>query len=147
MSPLSPHVNTSHGGFCCFLWPCWSVVAQNKGGLWRSGISPVLPNYVYDFNMTRYLLNIFRICPTYSAIFIHVWDLTWDEKKGLTIYHIPKIMVPVRTWQQRQQLVEYHRSHGEIIFLSTHWISGYFMNAVENNWLVKATITEKRWER
>lgn len=24
-------------------------------------------------------------------------------------------MVPVRTWQQRQQLVEYHRSHGEII--------------------------------
>lgn len=24
-------------------------------------------------------------------------------------------MVPVRTWQQRQQLVEYQRSHGEII--------------------------------
>lgn len=37
--------------------------------------------------MTRYLLNIFRICPTYSAIFIHVWDLTWDEKKRT--YHIP----------------------------------------------------------
>lgn len=33
----------------------------------------------------------------------------------LTIYHIPRIIVPVRTWQQRQQLVEYHRSHGEII--------------------------------
>lgn len=31
------------------------------------------------------------------------------------MYHIPRMMVPVRTWQQRQQLVEYHRSHGEII--------------------------------
>lgn len=51
----------------------------------------------------------------------HVWsnlqlfgpDIEW--KIRLTIYHIPRIMVPVRTWQQRQQLVEYHRSHGEII--------------------------------
>lgn len=33
------------------------------------------------------------------------------------MYHIPRMMVPVRTWQQRQQLVEYHRSHGEIIIL------------------------------
>lgn len=31
------------------------------------------------------------------------------------MYQMPKIMVPVRTWQQRQQLVEYQRSHGEII--------------------------------
>lgn len=31
------------------------------------------------------------------------------------MYHIPRIMVPVRTWQHRQQLVEYQRSHGEII--------------------------------
>lgn len=38
-----------------------------------------------------------------------------ERKIRLTIYHIPRIMVPVRTWQQRQQLVEYHRSHGEII--------------------------------
>lgn len=37
------------------------------------------------------------------------------EKGGLTMYHIPRMMVPVRTWQHRQQLVEYHRSHGEII--------------------------------
>lgn len=36
----------------------------------------------------------------------------------LTMYQIPKMMVPVRTWQHRQQLVEYQRSHGEIIILS-----------------------------
>lgn len=36
----------------------------------------------------------------------------------LTMYQTPRMMVPVRTWQHRQQLVEYQRSHGEIIILS-----------------------------
>ena len=53
-----------------------------------------------------------------------------NENTWLTIYHIPRIMVPVRTWQQRQQLVEYHRSHGEIIFNTLRKL-GYFMNAVD----------------
>lgn len=39
------------------------------------------------------------------------------------------MMVPVRTWQQRQQLVEYHRSHGEIIIFLLVGISSYIMNA------------------
>lgn len=34
------------------------------------------------------------------------------------MYQTPRMMVPVRTWQHRQQLVEYQRSHGEIIILS-----------------------------
>ncbi|CAB1421918.1 unnamed protein product [Pleuronectes platessa] len=29
------------------------------------------------------------------------------------------MMVPVRTWQHRQQLVEYQRSHGEIIIVAS----------------------------
>lgn len=34
------------------------------------------------------------------------------------MYQTPRMMVPVRTWQHRQQLAEYQRSHGEIIVLS-----------------------------
>lgn len=33
------------------------------------------------------------------------------------MYQTPRMMVPVRTWQHRQQLVENQRSHGEIILL------------------------------
>lgn len=33
------------------------------------------------------------------------------------MYQTPRMMVPVRTWQHRQQLVEYQRFHGEIIIL------------------------------
>lgn len=36
---------------------------------------------------------------------------------GLTMYQTPRMMVPVRTWQHRQQLVENQRSHGDIILL------------------------------
>lgn len=38
-----------------------------------------------------------------------------ERKTAPTMYQTPRMMVPVRTWQHRQQLVEYHRSHGEII--------------------------------
>lgn len=31
------------------------------------------------------------------------------------MYQTPRMMVPVRTWQHRQQLVENQRSHGDII--------------------------------
>lgn len=33
------------------------------------------------------------------------------------MYQTPRMMVPVRTWQHRQQLVEYQRSHGDIIII------------------------------
>lgn len=33
------------------------------------------------------------------------------------MYQTPRMMVPVRTWQHRQQLVENQRSHGDIILL------------------------------
>lgn len=35
----------------------------------------------------------------------------------LTMYQTPRMMVPVRTWKHRQQLVEYQRSHGDIIII------------------------------
>lgn len=40
------------------------------------------------------------------------------HKGAPTMYQMPRMMVPVRTWQHRQQLVEYHRSHGEIILVT-----------------------------
>ena len=36
------------------------------------------------------------------------------------MYQTPRMMVPVRTWQHRQQLVEDRRSHGEISILSVN---------------------------
>lgn len=33
------------------------------------------------------------------------------------MYQTPRMMVPVRTWQHKQQLVEYQRSHGDIIII------------------------------
>ncbi|KAM7382441.1 hypothetical protein PAMP_002169 [Pampus punctatissimus] len=38
------------------------------------------------------------------------------------MYQTPRMMVPVRTWQHRQQLVENQRSHGEIIILSAVFV-------------------------
>lgn len=43
-------------------------------------------------------------------------DAVSDRQQAvLTMYQTPRMMVPVRTWQHRQQPVEYRRSHGEII--------------------------------
>lgn len=50
-------------------------------------------------------------------------------------------MVPVRTWQQRQQLVEYHRSHGEIIFYPALNFK-LFHECCKKNVLLEATVSE-----
>ncbi|MFT7816225.1 hypothetical protein AGIG_G22011 [Arapaima gigas] len=42
-------------------------------------------------------------------------DFLVDLYGQLTMYQTPRMMVPVRTWQQKQQLVETQRSHREII--------------------------------
>lgn len=53
-----------------------------------------------------------------------LWMLPWMRRReaeaGLTMYQTPRMMVPVRTWQHRQQLVEYQRSHGDTTVLSVN---------------------------
>lgn len=66
------------------------------------------------------------------------------KKTCLTIYHIPRIMVPVRTWQHRQQLVEYHRSHGEIIFNAAVW-SLFHEGCPKESPLIRRYDVQKRW--
>lgn len=53
------------------------------------------------------------------VLFLDVYMDT-DREAVLTMYQTPRMMVPVRTWQHRQQLVEYQRSHGEISILSVN---------------------------
>ncbi len=67
--------------------------------------------------------TISKSCSLYeclpSCVFLDVYTGAESDRQAvLTMYQTPRMMVPVRTWQHRQQLVEYQRSHGEIIILS-----------------------------